>query len=327
MSALPASSASAQVVCDMGCACHIPPVPCHFLFTCLFRWVSWIKADPVVLSPLKTATQLQVAQGQLSSLPALPCFWLCIWLVQRASLFLSFGTEAVAGAGPLRCLPQEEGWITCDEPTRHKLASQGSWGRRRQQDCGSCAVNSALLQLTSSWGLTRAGLSSSPALAQRGWLVKWSSALGNLPCGGGQATDRWSPATGHLGATSCGLQVCRLPCLPLPARRLSVLAPLPSPLQLISASRVHPLQLSNQPWRLPWPHRNWTGPAAAYLPSLRWGVSVAVAGSWKQLRSSSALLQWSLLLAAGKPGQLLDFSPLLEEPILLIICSVVPTVS
>lgn len=54
---------------------------------------------------------------------------------------------------------------------------------------------------------------------------------------------------------------------------------------------------------------------------------MAVAGSWKQLRSSSALLQWSLLLAAGKPGQLLDFSPLLEEPILLIICSVVPTVS
>lgn len=43
--------------------------------------------------------------------------------------------------------------------------------------------------------------------------------------------------------------------------------------------------------------------------------------------SSRALLQQSQRLAAGKPGQLLDASPLLEWPILLIICDVVPTVS
>lgn len=37
MSTLPASSASAQVVHDTRYVRHVPPVPCHFLFTCLFR--------------------------------------------------------------------------------------------------------------------------------------------------------------------------------------------------------------------------------------------------------------------------------------------------
>lgn len=43
-------------------------------------------------------------------------------------------------------LAPEEGWITYDEPTCHKLASQVPGGEENKE-CGSCAINSALLQL------------------------------------------------------------------------------------------------------------------------------------------------------------------------------------
>lgn len=51
-----------------------------------------------------------------------------------------------------------------------------------------------------------------------------------------------------------------------------------------------------------------------YLPPLCRGANAATAGSRKQWSSSQALRQQSLLLATGKPGQLLNSPPSSNSP-------------